>query len=135
MGILIYYQVWINALRVIINTATSSASSEGFFEVRLDFQQRMSCFNSGSYSVEVATRAQHAVATTIATTTSPAKGKADSLIFLKDATVVQNACAAASAVSSPSSVFAIVPVNALSGADFMADGLRINYTIWVVSER
>jgi hypothetical protein len=53
----------------------------------------------------VATRVQRAVATTIATTTSPTKGNADSLVFLKDATVVvQNAVASASVASSPASV-------------------------------
>jgi hypothetical protein len=50
--------------------------------------------------VEVATRAQRAVATTIATTTFPTKGNDGSLVFLKDATVVQNAVAATSATAS-----------------------------------
>jgi len=59
-------------------------------------------FNSGLNSVEVATHVQRAVATTIATTTSPAKGNAGSFVFLKDATiVVQNGVASASAASSP----------------------------------
>jgi hypothetical protein len=57
-------------------------------------------FNSGLNSVEVATRTQEAVATTIATTT-PVKGNCDSFVFLIDATVVQNAVASASAASSP----------------------------------
>jgi hypothetical protein len=41
-------------------------------------------FNSGLNCVEIATRAQRAVATT----TSPAKGNADFLVFLVDATIV-----------------------------------------------
>ena len=46
--------------------------------------------------MEVATRAQRVVATT----TSPTKGNAGSLVFLKDATVVQNAVAASAATAS-----------------------------------
>ncbi|HEX7482502.1 MAG TPA: hypothetical protein VF350_03450 [Candidatus Bathyarchaeia archaeon] len=67
---------------------------------------------SPAFCVIVATRPWRAVATTIATTTSPAKGYFDSLVVLKDATVVQNACAAASAVS-VAPVLALAPVSAL----------------------
>jgi len=46
--------------------------------------------------VIVATRVQHAVATTIATTTSPTKGKVVSVaaksLFLVDAAVLQKCC-------------------------------------------
>jgi hypothetical protein len=78
-----------------------------------------------------------AVATTIATTTSPAKGIVDSLAFLKDATAVQNAVAAASAaVSSLTLVFDLAPFNALGDVDFVAAGLK-SYTIHFgfISER
>jgi hypothetical protein len=44
---------------------------------------------------------QRAVATTIATTTSPIKSNVDSLAFLKDATVVQKAVSASATASSP----------------------------------
>ena len=65
----------------------------------------------------VATHVQRAVATTIATTTSPAKGNAEVFVFLVDAAVVQNAVASASVASSPTPVFALALVSALSGAD------------------
>ena len=70
----------------------------------------------------VATHAQREVATTIATTTSPAKGNADCLVFLKDSTiVVQNVVADASeAVSSIAPVFTLSHVGAPIGADVMA---------------
>jgi hypothetical protein len=62
--------------------------------------------------VIVATYVQHTVATTIATTTSFAEGNADSLVFLKDATVVvQNVCVAASSIVP---VFALAPVALLA---------------------
>jgi hypothetical protein len=85
-------------------------------------------FSSGLNCVEVATRVQRAVATTISTTTSPAKGNVNSFVFLKDAAVVQNAVAAASSLTP---VFALAPISALSGADVAATGLSLNYTIWV----
>ena len=62
----------------------------------------------------VATRMQRAVAATIATTTSPTKVNAGSFVFLKDATVVQNAVASASVASSLTPVFALAPLSALA---------------------
>ena len=74
-------------------------------------------FQLGFDSVEVATHVQRAVATTIATTTSPAEGSTEVFVFLVDATVVQNAVASASAASSPTPNFALALVSAFSGTD------------------
>jgi hypothetical protein len=46
-------------------------------------------------------------------------------LLLIDAAVVQNAVASASVAASPSSVFAHAPVNALSGFDVGAAGLKV----------
>jgi hypothetical protein len=71
---------------------------------------------------------QRAVAATIATTTSPANGNADSVaaksLLLVDAAVVQNAVASASVASSPTPVFTLAPISALSGVDVSAAGLK-----------
>jgi hypothetical protein len=72
-------------------------------------------FQFGFDSVEVATRVQRAVATTIATTTSPAKkSNTEVFVFLVDAAVVQNVVASASVASSPASVFSLAAISALS---------------------
>ena len=86
-------------------------------------------FNSGLNSViVVATSGQHTVATTI-TTTSHGKGNVASLaaksLLLVDAAAVQNATASASSVaSSPTPVFTLAHVSALSGVDVAAAGLK-----------
>ncbi len=49
----------------------------------------------------VAAARQHKVATTTITTTSPAKDNDGSSVFLIDATVVQNACAATATSPAP----------------------------------
>jgi hypothetical protein len=76
----------------------------------------------------VATRGQRSVATTIATTTSSAKGNVVSVaaksLLLVDAAVVQNAVASASVASSPTPVFTLFPASALSGVDVVAAGLK-----------
>jgi len=64
--------------------------------------------------VVVATRLQRAVATTTATTTTLAKGYTEVFVFLVDATVAQNAVASASVASSPTHIFPLALVSALS---------------------
>ena len=74
----------------------------------------------------------------VATTTSPTKGNAGSLVFLKDATiVVQNAVAASAATaSSPDPADDISPFAALRGAKFVAAGLKDNLIKFgLISER
>jgi hypothetical protein len=65
-----------------------------------------------------------AVATTIATTTSPAKDNADSLSFLKDATVVVQKSCCISSIFSSSRFYSILWVRPLSSADLVAVGLE-----------
>jgi hypothetical protein len=70
------------------------------FSKKLRVSMKGELFNSGLNCVEVATRVQRAVATTIATTTSPTKGNTGSLVLPIDATVVQNSVASAVTASS-----------------------------------
>ena len=58
-------------------------------------------------SLVIATHAERSVATTIATTTSPAKGDADSLIFLKDASVLCSAARFAAVEVEPENLLTI----------------------------
>ena len=74
MSNVIYYGIWINAIRVMINIPIIIYLFRRFF-AKSPVSVKGKLFYSGLNCVEVATRVQRAVATTIATTTAPAKGQ------------------------------------------------------------